>query len=171
MGVANIVTDRLIIIPITHSIACSILNRDTKAFDKMGVNLNGKWPVQDTLDILNFIKDTLSPDDEVNGFDVWMIVKKENMTAIGDAGFKGEPDENGAIEIGFGISEDEHRNGYGYEAASALINWASQNDTVKVIKADCLLDNLPSIKLLEKCGMRETNRDDELIYWDKKVSK
>jgi len=43
------------------------------------------------------------------------------MTAIGDAGFKGGPDETGAIEIGFGLDEEEQRKGYGYEAANALM--------------------------------------------------
>ncbi|WP_150275456.1 GNAT family N-acetyltransferase [Paenibacillus tepidiphilus] len=170
MGVTNIETDRLLIIPITYSMANSILHSDYKAFDNMGVHLSGKWPKQDTLDILHFIKDTLSKDDEVDGFGVWMIVKKEDMTAIGDAGFKGGPDENGAIEIGFGLVEEEQRKGYGYEAASSLLEWGSQIAGVKVIKADCLIDNAGSIHLLKKCGMRETGRDLELIYWEKNVS-
>lgn len=171
MGAANIETNRLIIIPITYSIACSILKGDNKVFERLGINTNGKWPVQDTLDILNFLKDTLSLNDDANGFGVWMVVKKEDMIVIGDAGFKGEPDENGEVEIGFGIIEEEQRKGYGYEVASALINWASQNGNVKVIKADCLIDNIPSINLLRKCGMCETYRDSELIYWEKKVPK
>lgn len=171
MGVANIVTERLIIIPITYSIACSILNGDNKELEKMGINLNGKWPVQDTLDILNYLKDTLSLSEDANGFGVWMVVKKEGMIAIGDAGFKGEPNEHGEIEIGFGLIEEEQGKGYGYEVASALINWASQRDNVKVIKADCLIDNIASANLLRKCGMCETHKDSELIYWEKKVSK
>lgn len=106
---------------------------------------------------------------ETDGFYVWMIVKKEDMTVIGDAGFKGAPNENGEIEIGFGFIKEEQQKGYGYEAASSLIEWASQKNKVKVIKADCLIDNIGSIKLLKKCGMIEINRDSELIYWENRV--
>jgi ribosomal-protein-alanine N-acetyltransferase len=35
---------------------------------------------------------------ETDGFYVWMIVKKEDMTVIGDAGFKGAPNENGELK-------------------------------------------------------------------------
>jgi RimJ/RimL family protein N-acetyltransferase len=170
MRATPIETDRLHIIPITYSLAHSLFNRDYTAFDAIGVHLSGQWPTQDTLDILHFIKDTLDENDEVDGFGVWMIVKKEDMTAIGDAGFKGGPDEAGAIEIGFGLIEAEQKKGYGYEAAKALMQWAAQLADVKMIKADCLLDNVASIHLLTKCGMHETGRDQELIYWEKAVS-
>lgn len=170
MGATPIETERLRIIPITYSMAEAIVNGDFSAFESHGVHLGAHWPTQDTLDILHYIKDTLAKDDEVDGFGVWMIVKKEGMTAIGDAGFKGGPDETGAIEIGFGLVKEEQRKGYGYEAANALMTWGSQVDGVKVIKADCLIDNVSSIHLLTKCGMLETGRDQELIYWEKSLS-
>lgn len=169
MRIDNIITDRLVIIPMTYSIVCSLLNGDNKELEKLGVNLNGKWPLQDTLDILNFLKDGMKKNDEVDGFGVWMIVKKDDMTVIGDAGFKGKPDENGEIEIGFGLIEEEWRKGYGCEAASSLIKWASENDLVKAVIAECLIDNIASIKTLKKCSMCEVKRDNELIYWKKSV--
>ncbi len=170
MKISNIETDRLIIIPMTYSMVRSILVGDNSMFDKLGINFNGKWPLPDTLDILNFIKDTMNKNDEVSGYDVWMVIKKEDRSVIGDAGFKGTPNENGEIEIGFGLIDEEQKKGYGYEVASSLIEWASKIDEVKVIKADCLIDNIGSAKLLKKCGMRETKRDGEFIYWEKRVS-
>ncbi|WP_024831699.1 GNAT family N-acetyltransferase [Ruminiclostridium josui] len=164
----NIETERLIIMPMTHSMVCTVLSGSTEEYEKLGVKFNGKWPLQDTLDILHFIKDRMKKN-ETDGFYVWMIVKKEDMTVIGDAGFKGAPNENGEIEIGFGFIKEEQQKGYGYEAASSLIEWASQKNKVKVIKADCLIDNIGSIKLLKKCGMIEINRDSELIYWENRV--
>ncbi len=164
----SIATDRLIIIPMTYSMVCTVLSGRTEEYEKLGVKFNGKWPLQDTLDILHFIKDKMKKND-VEGFDVWMVVKKEGMTVIGDAGFKGAPNDNGEIEIGFGLIKEEQQKGYGYEVASSLIKWASQINTVKVIKADCLIDNIGSIKLLKKCGMNEIQRDNEFIYWEKRI--
>ncbi len=169
MEAPKIITDRLIIIPMTYSMICAVLSGTHKELEQLDIHLSGKWPLQDTLDILNFISNNMNKDDRISGFGVWMVVKKENMTVIGDAGFKGEPDENGEIEIGFGLIEEEHRKGYGYEVASSLIEWVSRNKAVKVIKADCLINNTGSITILKKCGMREVNRDGEFIYWEKEV--
>jgi RimJ/RimL family protein N-acetyltransferase len=36
---------------------------------------------------------------------------------------------------------------------------------VKAVKARCLADNLPSVRLLEKAGLKEVYRDKELIHW------
>lgn len=97
-------------------------------------------------------------------------IKKNDMSIIGDAGFKGEPDDSGNVEIGFGLIDEEQRKGYGYEVASLLINWASQQNNVKVIKADCLINNVGSIKVLKKCGLNEIHRDHDYIYWEKRIS-
>lgn len=166
MAASNIDTERLIIIPMSYSLMCSVLESRYEELAVLGIKRNMDWPGQDTIDILSFLKDGLENKDEVSGFDIWMIVKKEDMTIIGDAGFKGLPDEDGIIEIGFGLIEDEQRKGYGYEVANALINWAFLQKGVKKIKADCLVNNYGSIRVLQRCKMHEINRDNELIYWE-----
>lgn len=171
MGASNIITERLIIMPMTYSMVLSILNGDKEAIKRLGVKLNDHWPRQDTLDILWFLKDVINKGEEVSGFDIWMVIKKDGMTVIGDAGFKGDPDETGKIEIGFGLVDGEQNKGYGYEVASSLMAWASRHDNVRTIAADCLLDNIGSIKVLVKCGMKEICRDEEYIYWEKQVNK
>ena len=93
------------------------------------------------------------------------------MTVIGDIGFKGQPNKNGEVEIGYGLIEEERGKGYGYEALNAMINWGCKHEKVRCIKAECLLDNMPSIKILEKSGMKDVGRDEELIYWETFVSK
>jgi len=169
----NIITERLLIVPMTYSMVNCILkgtiNGKYSILEELGFYTDRMWPRQDTLDILNFIVDSMDKNDAVSGFDAWMVVKKEDMTIIGDAGFRGEPNEKGEIEIGFGLIEEEHRKGYGYETAMALIEWAAQINDVKVIKADCLIDNKGSIRILEKCNMQEVSRDKEFIYWEKVV--
>lgn len=169
MGASKIVTDRLIIMPMTFSMIHSILQGNYEEIYKLGINFHKDWPRQDTMDIMWFLKDVINKTDEVSGFDIWMVIKKDEMTVIGDAGFKGDPDEDGKVEIGFGLVDEEHRKGYGYEVASSLIDWASQQESVKVITADCLLDNTGSIKVLTKCGLKEIRRDNEYIYWEKPV--
>lgn len=166
MAAGKIETERLIIIPMSYSLMCSVLENRYEKLKELGIMPAVSWPRQDTLNILSFLKGSLEDSDEVSGFYVWMIVKKEDMTIIGDAGFKGLPDENGDIDIGFGLIDDEQRKGYGCEAANALINWAFSQKGVRRITADCLVDNYGSKRVLEKCKMHEINRDNERIYWE-----
>ena len=162
----NITTDRLIIISMSYAMVNSVLHGDDLELEKLGISTNGKWPLQDTLDILHLVANNMPKNGEPDEFDVWMIIKKADMTIIGDCGFKGGPDENGAIEIGFGIISEEWRRGYGFEAANALIKWAFSQNGVRTIKADCLPDNIGSVRVLEKCGMHEIKRDNEWINWE-----
>jgi len=118
------------------------------------------------MDILSIINKSFEKDGIPSGFETWMIVKKDNMQIIGDIGFHGKPNEKYEVEIGFGLVEHERKNGFGFEALKAIINWAISHDSVKIIKANCLISNSPSARILEKVGMKEINRDHDLIYWE-----
>ncbi|KOF57793.1 MULTISPECIES: GNAT family N-acetyltransferase [Clostridium] len=164
MKLKNIVTDRLILIPITLQVAEALINGDNSEILKLGVKANKDWPTNDTMDILPIIVETLR-NNAPSGFETWMIERKDSKEIIGDIGFHGIPDENGEVEIGYGLVENERRKGFGFEAAREIMDFAIAHKAVKVIKADCLINNLPSARILEKLEMKEVNRDDELIYW------
>lgn len=166
MSLKNIQTSRLILIPITLEIAKSLIEGSSKEVEKLGISMDEKWPTADTKDILPIIYESLKIDKIPSGFETWMIIKKDNMTVIGDIGFHGKPDDKGEVEVGYGIVEKERGNGIGFESLNAIINWALSQDNVKVIKAECLIDNKPSSRILEKVGMKEINRDQNLIYWE-----
>jgi len=172
MKLRNIDTERLTLIPITLQIAEGLINGDSSAILKLGMRTNKDWPTNDTNDILPIIVETLK-NSEPSGFETWMIERKDSKEIIGDIGFHGMPDENGEVEIGYGLVESERRKGFGFEAARAIMDFAIAHEAVKVIKADCLINNVPSIRILEKLGMKEVKRDSELIYWryDKEIKK
>lgn len=165
MSINNILTSRLILMPITLEVTKSLLSGSNKELEKLGLEADKKWPTEDTMDILPIICETLEKDKVPSGFETWMIVRKDNMHIIGDIGFHGKPDEKGQVEVGYGIVESERRQGFGFESLKAIIDWAVSMDNVKTIIADCLIDNKPSARMLEKAGMKEINRDEELIHW------
>jgi len=68
------------------------------------------------------------------------------------------------MDLGYNIVESKRMLGYGYEAVNALIEWAFSQESVKVIMAECLRDNMPSINLLNKVGMTKVREDEELVY-------
>lgn len=162
----NIETTRLILIPMTLEVTKSLLDGDYKEVEKLGIRPDENWPSDDTKDILPVILGSLEKSKIPSGFEAWMIVKKDNMQVIGDIGFHGEPDEKGEVEVGYGLVEKERGKGIGFESLQAIMEWVNSQTSVKVIKADCLIENMPSIRILEKVGMKETNRDNNLIYWE-----
>lgn len=173
MSLKNINTDRLILVPVTLEITSSLIGGYSDEIEKLGLKTDEKWPTADTKDILPIINSSLEEYKLPTGFEFWMIVKKDTMKVIGDIGFHGKPNELGEVEVGYGLVEHERGKGFGFEALKAIMDWLSFQDTVKVIKADCLIDNHPSSRILEKAGMKEVSRDTDLIYWEyiKPVSK
>ncbi len=165
MSLASIHTDRLVLMPVTLEITRALIDGNHGEFEKMGIKTNEKWPTEATKDILPIVNKSLEENKLPSGFEFWMIIKKENMQIIGDIGFHGKPDEKGEVEIGYGLVEKERGKGFGFEALKAMIDWAISQDNVKVIRADCLISNEPSVRILEKVGMREVKREQDLISW------
>ena len=73
-------------------------------------------------------------------------------TLIGTCGYKGPPDKDGQVEIGYSLLGAFQRCGYASEAAMALIKNAYQNGARNVI-AETLPHLTPSRRVMEKCGM------------------
>lgn len=55
-------------------------------------------------------------------------------------------------EIGYAISPKHQRNGYAFEAISAILNLLQKDLLLDMVVAGVLPENIPSIKLLEKLG-------------------
>ncbi|RDV15624.1 N-acetyltransferase [Pontibacter diazotrophicus] len=165
MSAATIYTDRLILIPFTLATTRFLLAGDTSILNEIGLQITANWPDQEAIETLPKILRNLELVQEPTGFESWMIVLKSKKTVIGDAGFKGRPNAEGEVDIGYAIIEQEHKKGYGMEAAKALTDWAFQQPEVRAVTAKCLISNTASARILEKLGLQKTNRDDEMIHW------
>lgn len=80
----------------------------------------------------------------------WAIEKKDG-THIGDLCFKGL-NNDGSVEIGYGITEENQGKGYATEAVEAVIVWALDQPGVRQVEAEIEQDNKKSQRVLEKCG-------------------
>ncbi|MEK4326859.1 GNAT family N-acetyltransferase [Paenibacillus sp. FSL R7-0297] len=108
----------------------------------------------------------LEEDPELLGWGVWFVTLADNNQIIGDIGYKGRPDIQGIVEIGYGIIPDMHNKGIATESVKAIMEWAFSSGQVKKIVAECLIDNLPSIKVLEKLEMTRVRIKDGMIHWE-----
>lgn len=89
-----------------------------------------------------------SPTPWTHGF---AILDRTTGSSIGSCAFKGPPDENGMVEIAYGIDADHRGRGYAKEAAAALVEFALEAG-VRVVRAHTLRENGPSARVLASCG-------------------
>ena len=80
------------------------------------------------------------------------IIHSASETVIGQCGYKGPPDTDGAVEIAYGVDADYQGRGYATEAARALVSYALNFDTVRVVRAHTLVEANASTRVLAKCG-------------------
>jgi RimJ/RimL family protein N-acetyltransferase len=80
------------------------------------------------------------------------VIEKESGEIVGGAGFKGAPDDEGMVEIAYGIVPSREGRGYATEAARALIHFAAEDARVRTIRAHTLPEANASTRVLRKCG-------------------
>ncbi|GKW45935.1 GNAT family N-acetyltransferase [Planococcus sp. NCCP-2050] len=120
-------------------------------------------------EIIVYLK-ALEEDPELLAWGHWLIIDKMTGQVIGDAGFKGKPNADQEIEIGYGLLERYWNKGYATETVKGLIAWAFETGKVEKVRAETEKDNIGSIRVLEKAGMHKTMKTDKMISWEIKKS-
>ena len=80
------------------------------------------------------------------------VVHAASGDAIGSCGFKAPPDEDGMVEIAYGLAAAHQNKGYATEAAEALVRFASADARVRLIRAHTFDEANASARVLGKCG-------------------
>ena len=92
------------------------------------------------------------------------LVERATGLVIGAIGCHGAP-ENGIVEIGYGIAEEARGRGLATEAVAALVAMLETQPEVQTIRAGTDADNLPSQRVLQRCGFVAVARDEAAIAW------
>ncbi len=100
----------------------------------------------------------------------WLVVidslAGDGPFGAGLLGFKGCPDRNGEVEIGYGLDPDYQNKGHITEAVRAMIAWAFQDpQCTSVIAPNTQRVNLASNRVLAKVGMRVYAETDDALFW------
>lgn len=131
----------------------------------MGARLDEEWLDEDGRGLLSFYDYQLRGDPEMLGWGLWLIKHRTERIVFGSIGFKGKPNTQGMVEIGYGIAPSFRQHGYTFEAATALVNWAWNDPRVQRVIAECLPDNAGSKRILEKLGMTCTGKSGGYLKW------
>lgn len=89
-----------------------------------------------------------------------------NGTYVGGIGFKGIPNKEGKVEIGYGIDEAFRRKGYATEAVGAMLMWAMEQEDVSCVQAQAEEHNEGSKKVLKKNGFIESGNGSEGLLFE-----
>ena len=81
---------------------------------------------------------------------IWMVTRRDGVQ-VGDLCFKGL-NEDGSVEIGYGINDEFQGQGYATEAVIATVDWALRQSGVLRVEAETEPDNTASQRVLAKCG-------------------
>ena len=96
---------------------------------------------------------------------LWSLISKEENKMVGDICIIGEPNEAGAIEIGYGTYEEFQGKGFMTEGVSGIIQWAGTQENVSSIVADTEKTNIASFSILVKNGFSKIGETEELFSW------
>jgi ribosomal-protein-alanine N-acetyltransferase len=100
----------------------------------------------------------------------WLVIEKSSRNIVAELGFKGVPDNNGGIEIGYGTFFGYRRKGMMTEAVGGMIQWAKDRADIKYILAETDESNIASIKVVQKNNFRQYDKIEKMLWWKIEVS-
>lgn len=82
-----------------------------------------------------------------------LFVRTKPRMLVGMGGFKGEPSEEGMVEIGYGIAPGHRGQGLATAAAAEMVRRAFDDPRVRVVQAHTLAEPNASTRVLGRVGM------------------
>lgn len=95
---------------------------------------------------------------------IWLIVRKKDNVVMGELAFYGPPNQQGEVEIGYGLNESFWGNGYMTEAVHAIAKWCLSNSAVHSVIA-VTDDNTKSEKTLMQAGFKVSSINGTSKRW------
>ena len=147
-------TDRLRLVAGTEALAEAELGAREKLSKLLGALVPETWPPDNLRDVLEYFYALYREHPEWEGWLAWYAVRIDSGHSIlcGSVGFRGPPDKQGMVEIGYSVLPEFQGQGLATEMVGGIVQWAKQQPDVKQIEAETNVDNKASIAVLEKNG-------------------
>lgn len=151
---------RVGLLPVPYDVAVAAVAGDrTGTGDTLaglGLRAGAGWPHPDTADALRPLAEHGTDGDDGG----WLVVvdaddlggEQRGTVVVGEVGWKGGPDPDGEVEIGYGLAAPACGRGLATEAVGVLAAWAEQQPGVRVLAAQVHPGNEPSLRLLVRLG-------------------
>jgi [ribosomal protein S5]-alanine N-acetyltransferase len=165
---ANIIeTDRLRIVACDLPLLDVLLSGKRELGKHLGVRIPDSWP-HFGLEIFTYVKEHMERGEEEEGWWSYLALHKSEKVLIGSGGYKGSPDENGVVDVGYEIASEYRNRGFATEFARALTANALADPRVMRVEAHTLAEENASTSVLRKCGFRRVGSaedEEQGIVW------
>jgi RimJ/RimL family protein N-acetyltransferase len=115
--------------------------------------LGAERPLSSLDEALMLLRERIFPQYQSYGVGRWAVILKDNGLFIGWCGLKYEPAAN-EYDLGYRFIQNYWGKGYATEAARGVLEYCRQHLMGKRIVGKALLENVGSIRVLEKIGMQ-----------------
>ncbi len=163
----SIETKNLKIIPCDTEILKLAIRGNEFIAEKLNVSVQENWTEFGVV-ALQYSLDKLLESDEEKYWWTYFPIHKQDNKLIGSGGYKGKPDTDGTVELGYEIAPTYRNRGLATEMTKGLIEIAFNDEKVKSIIAHTLGQENASTKVLQKCGFKkvhEINDPDDGLIW------
>jgi len=99
------------------------------------------------------LQHSILPHYQEHGYGRWAVILKESNDCIGWCGLKFRP-ERKETDLGYRFIPAYWGKGYAFEAASACLDYGFNQLQLDRITATAHVENLASLRIIEKCGMQ-----------------
>ncbi|MEL7123335.1 MAG: GNAT family N-acetyltransferase [Bacteroidota bacterium] len=146
--------EKLSLINCDEAVIEAILGGKDKLGEFLSADVATNWS-EFGLDVFRYVKDKIEKHPEEVKWWSYIVKHNQDNIIIGNGGFKGKPDENGLVEIGYAIAPTYRNKGFATEMAGMLIEFAFSKSEVNNIQAHTLAEENASVHVLRKCRFRK----------------
>lgn len=161
-------TDRLRLYALTPNALQDILSSTRALEEDLSLRLSRDvlTPIVHRAIQMKLEKMAVAPSQDWAWYTYWLVEILGMQFGAGLVGFKGPPDDQGTVEIGYGIDPQVSNRGFTTEAAAALIAWAFQTPACqRIVAPETRKENPASHQILAKLGMRAYAEDEHSISY------
>jgi RimJ/RimL family protein N-acetyltransferase len=153
----SIATLRLDLVPATVELLTADGQGRPSLAAMLGADVPDSWPPEHwEPHVLELLSAKLKEDSRAADWPAYYFVRRgsggEPARLVGNAGFTGPPDEDGAVEIGYSLLPEFQGQGFAHEGCLAMVNRALACDDVRQVVIHTLPELTASIKLAERLG-------------------
>jgi RimJ/RimL family protein N-acetyltransferase len=154
-------TPRLILVPITLPLVEAVwAGRRDDAEAILGARFPSEWPGRALVERAFCCPIERLREDPAST--LWggrvMILRGDAPAVVGSVITSGSPDERGKVSVGYGVEASSQGKGFATEAVASVVEWSLAQPSVEQVTATTFPWNTPSLRVIDKVGMRFTER-------------
>ena len=156
---ATLLTERLELVPVSVELVTAVFeSRRDVAETILSAGIPEAWPGKALVERAFYASlDAIVRDPATRLWgDRVMITRTGVRRVVGSVVFHGAPDEEGVVEVAYGVEEESQRQGFATEATRASVEWALGEPGVRFVRAATPPWHIASQKVLERCGLCRT---------------